>query len=675
MIGRHSVLMPPEEKRGCPVKSCQPAGPEGRGGRGPGTRDLYRIVFVIVCALGVWRHCPQWWLAPAVVGVIGLLVGGWPIYEEAGRNLLARRMTMELSMVIAIAAAAAIGQFLTALVITLFVLVAEGLEEMTVYRGHRALADLLDFLPHHAVVVRPTGDAHAVPVAALQPGAVVRVYPGAKIPVDGTVHSGRSAVDQSRITGESLPVEKAPGARVYAGSINQFGALEIRVERVGQETSYGKIIEVVEQAERSRAPVQRLADRLAGYLVYFALAAAVLTYLVTRDLQSTIAVIIVAGACGIAAGTPLALLGGIAQAARLGAIIKGGTPLEILGRVDTVAIDKTGTLTLGQPAVSSVIPMAGVTTEAVLRAAVAAEWYSEHPLGRAIAAHGQALGLTPPPAADFRYRPGLGVEVTAAAGDILVGNLTLMQQHGISPPLTMMTITPATSEVFVAQNGQLLGAVVVADVIRPEARPAMDTLRRIGIRTVLLSGDSAGVARVVGRQLGIDAVQANLLPEDKLAVITQMVTAGRVVAMVGDGVNDAPALSTASVGIAMGSGTDVAQESAAIVLLGNNLARFAETVVLARRVRHTIWQNFAGTVIVDALGIILAALGLIGPLVAAFIHVSSEMLFILNAARLLPLGAGPGRAGMLRRAFVNRLGLGADPRGQGRSARHEFPGP
>ncbi|MHB1530690.1 heavy metal translocating P-type ATPase [Acidithiobacillus sp.] len=610
-------------------------------------QDLTRILFVTLCALGVWLHFPQPWLSPAVIGVIGLLVGGWPIYKEAGENLLARRMTMELSMVIAIGAAAAIGQFLTALVITLFVLVAEVLEGMTVYRGRRALVDLLEFLPRSAFVIQQGhGGTQEVPITTLQRGDVLLVYPGAKIPVDGTVLGGQSAVDQSRITGESLPLEKTPGDLVYAGSINQLGALEIRVDRVGRDTSYGKIVEVVEQAERSRAPVQRLADRIAGYLVYFALSAAFLTYLFTRDLQSTIAVIIVAGACGIAAGTPLAILGGIAQAARLGAIIKGGTPLETLGHVDTVAIDKTGTVTMGQPSIERVLPMAGATAEEVLLAAATAEWHSEHPLGQAIVAHARALGLVPAESTAFHYLPGLGIQVTAEAGDILVGNLSLMRTHGIIPPPAMMITAAATSEVFVAQNGRLLGAVVIVDTIRPEARQAMDTLRSLDIRTTLLSGDSAAVAEAVGHQLRIDTVQANLLPEDKLAVITQMVAQGQVVAMVGDGVNDAPALTKASVGIAMGSGTDVARESASIVLLGNDLARFVDTVVLARRVRRTIWQNFAGTIVVDAAGILLAALGFIDPLMAAFIHVSSEMLFILNSARLLPLGVGQRTAGV-----------------------------
>ena len=310
--------------------------------------EMLRIALVAVAAACVGWHVWEPFAAISVIGVIGLGVGGWPIFKEALENLLARRMTMELSMSIAIIAAAAIAEFFTALVITLFVLIAEVLEGMTVSRGRRAIRDLLDFLPR-AVSVRRSGAVAEVDADTLTVGDAVLVNPGGRIPVDGTVIAGHSFVDQARITGESLPLEKTAGAAVFAGSINQSGALEIRAERIGRDTSYGKIIEAVEQAERSRAPVQRLADRLAGYLVYFALGAAVLTYLLTRDIRSTISVVIVAGACGIAAGTPLAILGAIGRAARAGAIIKGGLFLEQLGRVDTVVLDKTGTLTYGRP--------------------------------------------------------------------------------------------------------------------------------------------------------------------------------------------------------------------------------------------------------------------------------------------------------------------------------------
>ena len=596
---------------------------------------MLRIALVAVAAICVGWHVWEPFAAISVIGVIGLAVGGWPIYKEALENLLARRMTMELSMSIAIIAAAAISEFFTALVITLFVLIAEVLEGMTVSRGRRAIRDLLDFLPR-AVSVRRSGAVAEVDADTLTVGDAVLVNPGGRIPVDGTVIAGHSFVDQARITGESLPLEKTAGAAVFAGSINQSGALEIRAERIGRDTSYGKIIEAVEQAERSRAPVQRLADRLAGYLVYFALGAAVLTYLLTRDIRSTISVVIVAGACGIAAGTPLAILGAIGRAARAGAIIKGGLFLEQLGRVDTVVLDKTGTLTYGRPEVRALVPVAGVDELALLDAAAAAEIRSEHPLGKTIVGRAREMGRPVREPESFAYTPGRGIDAVVDGDRVLVGNQVLMRANGIVIPNDLLAQYPEASEVFVARAGRLLGAVVIADTLRAEAAQAIRSIQSMGIKTVLLTGDAQVVATVIAKQLGISEVAADLLPEDKRQRVKELVDQGRTVAMVGDGINDAPALIEAHVGVSMGSGTDVARESADVVLLGNDLLKFAETLAIARRTRGIIWANFVGTVGVDALGITLAAFGLLNPLLAAFIHVASEMTFILNSARLLP---------------------------------------
>jgi P-type Cu+ transporter len=597
--------------------------------------EMLRIALVAVAAAGVGWHVWEPFSAVSLIGATGLLIGGWPIFKEALENLLAKRMTMELSMSIAIIAAAAIAEFFTALVITLFVLIAEVLEGMTVSRGRRAIRDLLDFLPR-AVSVRRSGAVAEVDADTLTVGDAVLVNPGGRIPVDGTVIAGHSFVDQARITGESLPLEKTAGAAVFAGSINQSGALEIRAERIGRDTSYGKIIEAVEQAERSRAPVQRLADRLAGYLVYFALGAAVLTYVLTRDIRSTISVVIVAGACGIAAGTPLAILGAIGRAARAGAIIKGGLFLEQLGHVDTVVLDKTGTLTYGRPEVRALVPVGSADERTLLDAAAAAELRSEHPLGKTIVAHARALGRTVREPESFGYTPGRGIDAVVEGGRVLVGNQILMRAHGITIPGDLLAHYPEASEVFVAQDGVLLGAVVIADGIRAEAFEAVRAIQALGIKTILLTGDAQAVAQVIASQLGIPEYAAELLPEDKRRRVKELVDQGHTVAMVGDGINDAPALIAAHVGVAMGSGTDVARESADVVLLGNDLLRFAETLAVARRTRRIIWANFAGTIGVDALGIGLAAFGLLNPLLAAFIHVASEMTFILNSARLLP---------------------------------------
>jgi len=538
-------------------------------------------------------------------------------------------------MSIAIVAAAAISQFFTALIITLFVLVAEVLEKMTVSRGRRAIRDLMDFLPR-SVTIRGVSGIRETATDDLGIGDSVLVNPGGLVPVDGTVTSGHSFVDQARITGESMPIEKLPGSVVYAGTINQSGALEIRVERIGRDTSYGRIIEAVEHAERSRAPVQQLADRLAGYLVYFALAAALVTFIITHDARSTISVIIVAGACGIAAGTPLAILGGIGRAANLGAIIKGGLYLETLGRVDTVVLDKTGTLTFGRTEVQSLVPTAGVSEIDLLDAAASAEMRSEHPLGKAIVNFASAKKRSIREPDRFDYVAGRGITAIVDGATILVGNRALLADHAIVVPHNFAAGANTSSEVFVARDGKFLGAIVVADTVRPEARRAIQALLRIGIRSILLTGDTRSVAASVARDLGISEVESDLLPEMKLARIKNLVANGSVVAMVGDGVNDAPALAEASVGVAMGSGTDVARESADVVLLGNDLLKFTETLEIARWTRRIIWWNFAGTLGVDAIGIALASIGLLSPTLAAFIHVTSELAFILNSARLLP---------------------------------------
>ena len=597
--------------------------------------EAIRIILVALAAAAVWRRLWEPLPSVSLIGVVGVLIGGWPIFKEAAENAAARRMTMELSMSIAIVAAACISQYFTALIIALFVLVAEVLEGMTVSRGRRAIRDLMDFIPR-SVTVRGVQGVREISTDELGVGDSVLVNPGGLVPIDGIVTSGHSFVDQARITGESMPVEKLAGSVVYAGTINQSGAIEIRVERIGRDTSYGRIIEAVEHAERSRAPVQQLADRLAGYLVYFALAAAVVTFIVTRDERSTISVIIVAGACGIAAGTPLAILGGIGRSARLGAIIKGGLYLETLGRVDTVVLDKTGTLTFGKTEVRAIVPTAGVSENEVLDAAASAEMRSEHPLGKAIANLASAKNRSLREPERFDYIPGRGVTAVVDGVTILVGNRALLIDHAIAVPRDFAARADTSSEVFVARNGQFLGAILIADTVRPEARHAIEALNRIGIRSILLTGDTGPVAATVARDLGIREVEADLLPEMKLARIKSLVAAGRIVAMVGDGINDAPALAEASVGVAMGSGTDVARESADIVLLGNDLLKFTETLEIARWTRRIIWWNFAATIGVDMVGIALASVGLLSPLLAAFIHVSSELAFILNSARLLP---------------------------------------
>ncbi len=593
-----------------------------------------RILLVAVAAALVWFRVWEPFAHVSIIGIAGTLIGIYPILKEAAENVMERRMTMELSMTIAILAALAIGQFFTALIIVLFVLIAEVLEGLTVQRGRTAIRELLNLLPNE-VTVRRNGRAEQRSTESIHPGEIIEVNPGARIPVDGDVVGGNSFVDQATITGESLPVEKLPGASVFAGTVNQSGALEIRVSRIGRDTAFGRILNAVEEAERSRAPIQKTADRLAGYLVWFALGCAVLTFIITRNLTSTISVIIVAGACGIAAGTPLAILGGIGRSAREGAIIKGGLYLELLSSVDTVVFDKTGTLTFGNPEVTSILAANGHTEQEVLQMASIAEQRSEHPLGKAIvnkAAEAQLEIFAPE---EFKYAPGKGIDCRVDHRRILVGNRAFLRDNNVVLNGAGSSPDPS-SEILVACNGVYLGAIGIADTLRPEAKQSVASLHAMGIRTVLLTGDAKLVAESIAKEVGIEVIHAEVLPDQKSEVIRQLVKGGQKVAMVGDGINDAPALMQATVGIAMGSGTEVARESAKIMLIGNNLLRLVDTIKISRRCHRTIMQNFAGTLVVDSVGVGLAAFGILNPLLAAFIHVSSELTFILNSARLLP---------------------------------------
>ena len=615
--------------------------------------DILRIAVVGLAVLGAWvagaTGTPGW--AVGAVGAAALLVGCWPLVVEAVGDLRERRMSMELSMLLAIVAAAAIGEWVTALAVTVFALCAEVLEDLSMDRGRDALTDLMSFLPQTArVVTGPhTDEISEVPLDKVRPGQVIALSPGGRVPVDGVVRTGRADVDQSRITGEALPVQVGPGDRVPAGSITR-GALELEVERVGEDSSYGRIVAAVRHAQSSRAPVQRLADRLAARIVYLALAAALITFLTTRDVRATISVIIVAGACGVAAGTPLAVLAAIARAARCGAFVKDGTHLEQLSAVDTVVMDKTGTLTVGEPRVVSVRPTeAAAGEDEVLALAAAAEWNSEHPIGRAIYNEAAVRDLTVPVPGDVAYSPGAGVSTHIEGRRITVGRC---RGQGHQPERD----TPgcededalsaesdpeapsATSVVEVRADGQLLGTIALADRLRQGAAAAVRDLGDMGLEVLMLTGDSAASARHVAGLLGLteEQVRADLLPTDKEEVIESLRRAGKRVAMVGDGVNDAPALGAADVGIAMGTGTDVAREAGDVVLVGSAPADLVETVRVARRARRIIMVNFVGTVVVDVVGMVAAGLGLLGPVAAALVHVVSESAFILNSARLVP---------------------------------------
>ncbi len=599
--------------------------------------DLIRIggtaLALLISLSGVWKTV----ISVDVVAIAATLIGGFPMFKEAFEAIRSRRMTMELSMSIAVLATLAIGQYTTGLVITLFVLIAELLEHLTVDQGRGVLKKLAELLPQSAVI-RRGGQEIQVPVHELRPGDSIIVKPGGRIPVDGIVTKGISFVDQSAITGESIPVEKIPGVEVLAGTVNQAGVLEINATGIGKDSTFGRIIDVIEAAQQSQSPIEKTADKLAARLVYFAFAGALATFLVTHNMTATISALIVAGACGVAAGTPLAILAGIGRTARDGIIVKGGVYLEQLAAADTVVLDKTGTLTLGQPVVTDIACFDGISRTTVLILLATAEQHAEHPLASAILQQAKKEAIAPRQYEALDYLPGRGLRCRINHNDYLVGNLSLLEESGIAYSAALPWIDEQKEKgntmIMLSSGHQLLGGVSIADVIRPEAREAVSEIRDRHMHIVLLSGDYAAVAQAAGRALAVDEAVGDLLPIEKLGYIRKLKSAGRKVVMVGDGINDAPALMEANVGIAMGAGTDVAFESADMILTTNDLRKVGTAIAISRQCMGVIRFNFWGTIAVDSAGILLALLGYLTPMAAALIHVSSEMFFILNSARL-----------------------------------------
>lgn len=614
------------------MPSCH-AEQKEKGAYRPSVVDTLRILLTALLIGLLWLNVVPLVGGIQLCGLIAALVLGFPIYREAFAAVLARRMTMGLSMTIAIIAAVSLGEAFTVLVIIFFVLLAEELEKFTIFRGRHSIRTLLDLLPSTAFV-RRDGAVKEVQLDQVLIGDVVVIKPGGRVVVDGDVVSGRSFVDEATITGEALPVEKQRGSRVFAGSVNHSGALEVRVESVGTETVFGKVITAVKEAEQNRGNVQRLADRLSAWLVYFSLAMAAITWFVTGDAHQTISVVIVSGACGIAAGTPLAIYGAIGRAARMGAIIKGGAYVEQLAEVNTIVFDKTGTLTYGAPRVVAIRPAPGVAERELVRVAAAAEMLSEHPIAKAVRACAADHSVEKQQASDLNVLPGLGICCLLDGKVVLAGNRKLLLSRGISVPSGEGA--PGLSEVFIAYDGCYLGSMHVADKVRKEAYKALQELRQLGVRTLLYSGDNEASVRRVAEQLGFQDYCFGMNPQDKFDRVRQLKQQGLKVAMVGDGVNDAPALTEAHVGIAMGSGADVALESADVMLIGNNLNKLVDTIRVARQCRRIILMNFIGTIAVDAIGMGMAFFGLLSPILAALVHSGSEVVFLLNSVRLLP---------------------------------------
>jgi Cd2+/Zn2+-exporting ATPase/Cu+-exporting ATPase len=575
------------------------------------------------------------WLA---IGVI--LIGGYPIFRSVVLALSRGQVTSHLLMTLGIVGALSIGEYTAAVVIVFFMRVSDYLESLTTDRSRQAIRALMDLTPETAHRLHD-GQEEDVALEALRPGDRVVVRPGEQIPADGKVEEGSAAIDQSPITGESMPVSKQPGNDVFAGTIVHDGALTVQVTRTGAETTLGRMIELVEEAEANKAPVQRIADRFTAWYIPVVVAASALTYVVSRDLTSAIAVLLVSCACAVALATPTAVIAAVGRAARRGILIKGGRYLELLAQVDTVVMDKTGTLTFGRPVVAGIATVNGWTKDQVMRLTASAEWLSEHPVAGAVRQAAQDQGIDPSPADEFEAMSGLGVRARLDGQRLLVGNRRLLEAESLSVPPDAGARAEEWQEqgmtaFFVAVDEQVAGLLAVADEARPEVPEALAALRELGIeRLLLLTGDNERTARAEAARLGVD-YRAELLPEEKIAVVEELQNQGHTVLMVGDGVNDAPALAQADVGVAMGvAGTDAALEAADVALMQDDWRTLPEAVQVGRRTFRVIKQNLGLGVLYNVGGIALAALGILPPVGAAAAQSIPDLLIMLSSARLL----------------------------------------
>ena len=589
----------------------------------------------LVSYSGVWRY----FLPFDVIAIAATLIGGYPIFKETVLSLRRKHVNMEVSMTVAIVASLLLGQFTPAVVISFFVILAEFIEEYAVDKGRATVIQLEKSAPKKALVRRNGSEAEVDP-QTLAPNDTVIVRDGERIPVDGIVIDGSAYVNQGSITGETVATEKNTGDSLYAGSVNESGLIEVRTERVGSETVFGKIIKLVEEAEHKKAPIQRISDRLAAWLVEFAIGFSFITFLLTRNTISALSVVVVAGACGVAAGTPVAIVATMGKASKGGVIVKGGMYVEEMSRIDTVVVDKTGTLTFGEPVVTKLVTIEDCNERQLLSYAALAEKHSTHPIARSIMRKAEEFHIDSPEHSTFSYQPGKGVTVNYNGQQVLAGNVSLMSENGV--PLSETTraslanfASQGNTTVLVAHGKEICGMILIEDKVREESKKAIADLKHMRIRTIMLTGDNENAAKNVGAKVGVDEVYAQLLPEDKVKKIEDLVACGHKIAMVGDGINDAPALAHANVGISMGTGTDVAIEEADIVLMTNDLRKIADIVRMSKSAYRTIMRNFYGTVSVDGLGVILAFMGFLNPLLAALIHVVSEFAFIMNSAKLI----------------------------------------
>ncbi len=587
----------------------------------------------------------HWHIGPvllnASLALAAVLLGGTPRFVAGFKDIFRRRITVNVFVLVALAATVAVGEFRPAAVIIIIMSVVGALESYALDKTRRSIRDLLDLAPQTATV-RRNGQEVTVPVAELQLGDRVVVRPGERIPVDGTVVAGASSVNQAPITGESMPVEKFEGSTVFSGTLNEAGRLEIKTEKVGEGTTLARIVHLVQEAQGARAPIQNLADRFTTWFLPTVVVLAVVAFFVTGDVKAAVSVLLVACPCAFAIATPTAVTAGISNMAKRAILIKGGMFLELAHKIDHLLVDKTGTFTFGRPKLMETVCFDGRSANDVLLLACIAEKYSEHPLGRAILAAGKEKGLTIPEPEHFSSTAAMGVEAEWEGRRIIVGKPAYLRDAGlnITPHIDQALATQSEqgrTAVLVAHDDEPLGLLAIADEIRPEIPAAIRALKAMGVKRItMLTGDHPTVAAAVARAIGVDDYQAEMLPEQKQAFVRKCQAEGEVVAMIGDGVNDAPALALADIGIAMGAaGTDVAIETADVTLMNDDISGVADFMWMSAKVLRRIKLNIFFSMIYNVIGLGLSVVGLMTPIIAVIFQEAGCVTVVISSTLLL----------------------------------------
>ena len=594
--------------------------------------EVGRIVVTGLVALLFWRN-----LVPIEILWLAVAIGLYPLVKTGLMDLIREhKVGTEIFVTVATLVAVFGGETVAGAVLMVIILIAEFIADLNMDRARASIKTLIGSVPQVALM-RDTEGERVVPVEQLRTGDVVLVRAGEKIPVDGRIIGGAASINEAPITGESLPKDKGIGTSVFAGTIVASGAIDIQTEQIGSDTTFARIIGLVENAEAAQAPVQKLADRVASWLIPVVFVFLIVVYLITGDVRTIVTLLIFTSPAELGLATPLVMIAAIARAARHGILVKGGLYLESLAKVDVMVFDKTGTLTANKPEVVRVeVHNTRFSETELLSLAAAADRRSAHPLAKAVVDYATLKQIAVPEPDQYEQVQGRGVIATVSGRTILVGNAALLRENGV----TLITVIEGGAEtpVHVAIDTQFAGIIFIADSLRPGAREALLKLKTTGVkRIVMLTGDNEATARAVASQLGIDEVRADLMPEDKVSAIEALKKQGYSVAMIGDGINDAPALARADVGIAMGGGgTQAALEAADIVLMTDDLSKIVTARAIARRAYRTIQENlFVGVGVVHVLGITAALMGWIGPIEAALLHLGPDILVFVNSAKLL----------------------------------------